>query len=193
VLTEPVWNPATSAYESANRVSDVALCPGSLEAMRALQAAGFELFIVSNQPSYAKGKVSLEELQAIGREVDRRLAEAGIQLRQAYYCYHHPEGIVAEYTGPCECRKPGTSFLRHASHEFGIDLRRSWMIGDRDTDVECGQRAGCRTIRVAHPHSDAGGSPRPDYTAENLLGAVPFIVPEGARTPVTMRDGGTSE
>ena len=193
VVTEPVWNPATSAYESAHHVSDVALCTGSLEAMRQLQSAGFELFIVSNQPSYAKGKVSLEELQAIGHDVNRRLAEAGIRLRQAYYCYHHPNGVVADYTGACACRKPGTYFLRQASHEFGIDLRRSWMVGDRDTDVECGQRAGCRTILVAHPHSDQVGSSRPDYAADNLLEAVPFIVAERTRTAVAVSDGGTSD
>ncbi len=182
VLTEPVWNPSTGAYESPHSVAELRLCPGIVAPLRALQERGFELFVVSNQPSGAKGKAPIETLRAIARVVEERLRAAGIGLREAYYCYHHPHGIVPEYSGPCPCRKPQPYFLFRAADRYGVDLARSWMVGDRDTDVECGQRAGCRTVLVAHPHAGAhqGGS-RPDHRAADLAEAVRVILANGGR------------
>src|SRR5579859_739390 len=153
VLTEPVWNPATQAFESAHRVEDVQLCADVVTPLRALSAAGAELFIVSNQPSFAKGKVSLARLRAIARQVDERFRANGITFRESYYCFHHPDGIKPGYSVVCACRKPGPLFLIKAAQTYALDLSRSWMIGDRDSDVVCGQRAGCKTILVKHPHA----------------------------------------
>ena len=179
VLTEPVWNPATDACESAHRVADVELCPNVIAPLRSLHDRGFELFIVSNQPSYAKGKVSLEELQAIAMVVNERFEAAGVHFRATYYCYHHPQGDVAGYSRPCVCRKPEPYFVRRAAEEHALDLRQSWMIGDRGTDVECGHRAGCRTILISRRQAQQGhGCSPPDYTARDLLEAASLILRE---------------
>jgi D-glycero-D-manno-heptose 1,7-bisphosphate phosphatase len=147
--------------------------------LRKLGARGFTLFIVSNQPSYAKGKTTLENIRAIAQAVEDQLRADGVVLREAYYCYHHPRGIVPAYTGACPCRKPGTHFLERAATRHGVDLARSWMLGDRDTDVECGQRAGCRTILIAHPRAGSHqGATRPDYVARDLAEAASFILAE---------------
>jgi D-glycero-D-manno-heptose 1,7-bisphosphate phosphatase len=194
VLTEPVWNPATSEYESAHHVEDVRFCPDILPALRSLQASGYDLFIVSNQPSYAKGKASLDELQAIARTVEARLSDAGVALRDAYYCFHHPDGIVPEYSGTCACRKPAPYFLRRAAERYDIDLSRSWMVGDRDTDVECGQRAGCRTVLVDHPHAQqASRSCPPDHIATNLREAATLIVREVSGAACVPTRGGQTD
>jgi len=68
--------------------------------------AEFELYIVSNQPNYAKGKSTLAELAQIHERIESELSAAGIKIRSYHYCYHHPQGVVAEYSGECDCRKP---------------------------------------------------------------------------------------
>src|SRR5258708_1039374 len=100
VLTEPLWNPATREHESPHTVDNLALCPNIFAPVQALQARGYELFIVSNQPSYAKGKTSLENIRAIADAVTEQFCVEGIAFRAQYYCYHHPHGIVPEYSGP---------------------------------------------------------------------------------------------
>jgi len=117
--------------------------PNVIPALHLLRNAGYLLFIVSNQPNYAKGKASMETLDAIHGKLEASLAEAGIALSACYYCFHHPT-----FTGLCICRKPSPYFLFNARDIFGVDLVGSWMIGDRTTDVECGRMAGTQTVKI---------------------------------------------
>lgn len=148
VINRNVFNPATGEYEAPLRAADFAFAPGSLKALRQLQSAGFLLFVVSNQPNYAKGKSSLAELSAIDAKMCRELAAGGVSLTATYYCLHHPEGVVPRYSGACACRKPSPYFLLRAIREFGLDAEWSWMVGDRQTDILCGRAAGVRTIFI---------------------------------------------
>lgn len=174
VLNELVLNPANGAYESPHTPADTKMLPGAGAAARRLQEAGFLLFIVSNQPSYAKGKATLEHTLAIAALVEQALRADGVQLTAAYYCYHHPQGIVPGFSGPCGCRKPGTQSLLEARDRYSLDLARSWMIGDQESDVLCGRRAGCRTILIANPLS----APRRSGREQATLVAADF--PEAA-------------
>lgn len=177
VLTENVFNPATSAYESAHHLADLALCANIVAPLRALTEAGFSLFIVSNQPSYAKGKTTLEAIQSIATETETLLRQQGVTFRATYYCYHHPQGIVPGYSGGCSCRKPEPFFLLQAARDYGIDLARSWMVGDRCSDVECGQRAGCSTVLITHPQSRGyQGYCSPTHAADDLASAAATIL-----------------
>lgn len=181
VLTEPVWNPATGEYESPHVVADLSMCADIVAPLKQALSLGFDLFIVSNQPSYAKGKTSLANLLDIARRVEAFFQDAGITFREAFYCFHHPNGIVPGYSGPCPCRKPSPHFLYEAAARHHIDLGASWMIGDRDTDVECGQGAGCRTILILHPQASAHhGRSQPDGRAADLADAVRQIIAHGA-------------
>lgn len=177
VLTENIWNPATNAYESPHTLADLALCADIYAPLQALTAAGFALFIVSNQPSYAKGKTSLENIQAIAEAVEVDFRAHGVTFRQTYYCYHHPLSIVPEYSGPCACRKPSPYFLYQAAAHYGVELAQSWMIGDRGSDIECGQRAGSHTVLVTPPHAELYTSTvRPDHIALNLAAGTKLIL-----------------
>jgi D-glycero-D-manno-heptose 1,7-bisphosphate phosphatase len=149
-----------------------------LPALHRLQDAGYLLLLVSNQPNYAKGKNSLEELHAVQALLAAQLESAGIRFADFYYCFHHPKGIVPSHSGPCECRKPSTYFLKKAEAEFGISLPQSWMIGDRATDIECGQNAGVRTVRVKgdHPTVRAADEPAATSEADDLWDAVSLIL-----------------
>ena len=174
VLSALVLNPQTGEHESPHVPANLRIMPGAAAAAQRLQEAGYLLFVVSNQPSYAKGKATLENIQAIAAQFDSLLRAEGVALTRAYYCYHHPQGIVPEYSYACLCRKPKPQFLFDARDEFALDLRRSWMIGDRETDVECGRRAGCRTILIKNPLSAKGrsGRIRGTLSAKDLADAV---------------------
>jgi D-glycero-D-manno-heptose 1,7-bisphosphate phosphatase len=177
VLNELVLNPVTGEYEPPHSPDNLTLFPDVIESLRNLRNAGFDLFLVSNQPDYAKGKTTLEQIKAVHERLDRILKSEGLLFREYCYCYHHPNGVVPEYSFECECRKPEPFFLLKAAQGFGIDLARSWMVGDRDTDVACGKASGTRTILIKNPDSVGyQGSITPDFTTENLKDAVRIIL-----------------
>jgi D-glycero-D-manno-heptose 1,7-bisphosphate phosphatase len=153
VIVDLVPDPLTGTDESPYHPRDVRLLPDVPEALRALRDAGYVLVGVSNQPAAAKGNVALEQLHAVHERTVELLTAAGVWLDDWRYCFHHPEGTVPELTGPCDCRKPAPGMLLAAAEELGLDLPRSWMVGDSDTDVIAGARAGCRTALVEHPGS----------------------------------------
>lgn len=183
VLNRNVFNPATGEYESPGRPEEFKLAPDVMPSLSALQSAGFRLFLISNQPNYAKGKSSLEELEAVHQRLLGELEKARIRFSAFYYCFHHPKGIVPEYSGPCECRKPSPYFLLKARDEFGISLADSWMVGDRATDIECGVAARVRTIRVAedHPATRSDQEIQADFEAKDLPEAVRLILTHSKR------------
>jgi D-glycero-D-manno-heptose 1,7-bisphosphate phosphatase len=177
VLNKNVFNPATGEYESPGRPEDFELFPHAIPAVRRLRDLGFLLFLVSNQPNYAKGKSTLKQLQDVHDRLAEELEKADVRFAGFFYCFHHPNGIIPSHSGPCECRKPSPFFLLKAANEHDLSLPDSWMIGDRGSDIQAGIAAGVRTIRVKadHPVHD----PKPDleanYWAEDLLDAVNFI------------------
>lgn len=171
VINRNVFDPASGGYEAPLIAADFALAPGTLHGLRRLQATGFPLFVISNQPNYAKGKSSLAELAAIDAKMRAELKEAGIVLTRIDYCLHHPEGVVAGYSGACACRKPSPYFLLRAMREFGLDAAQSWMVGDRETDVQCGSAAGVRTILI----DVSGGKTAADWVAADLAAATEHI------------------
>lgn len=164
VLDELVFYPDTGEWESPRRLADLKLIPGAADAVRKAHADGWLIVVVTNQPSYAKGKTSLEELAEVHEAVMR-----GLPIAKSCVCHHHPEAIVEEYRIKCECRKPGTLSLREAARELDIDLAESWMIGDQDTDLRAGRAAGCRVALVEHEHSHhKRGEVEPDLRVESL-------------------------
>jgi D-glycero-D-manno-heptose 1,7-bisphosphate phosphatase len=176
VLNELVLNPATGGYEPPHSPDDLIFFPDVIESLRILQDAGFELFLISNQPDYAKGKTTLKNIHSVHSRFDHILKKGAIHFQEYYYCYHHPNGVVPEYSCICECRKPNPYFILKAALDYNIDLKKSWMIGDRDSDIECGKAAGTRTIMIEELHSSGlRGLTRPNNIAANLKGAVMII------------------
>ena len=176
VINKLVFNPLTGEYESPHYVEYLELYPWTLEALQKLQEKGFLLFLVSNQPSFAKGKTSMGNIKAIHEIVHKYMSENGIVFVDYYYCYHHPRGIVPEFTCKCECRKPSPYFLLKAKKEFHLNMENSWFIGDRDTDIFCGQSAGVKTILIEEEHSSNNrGKSNPIFFASNLKEAVSII------------------
>jgi D-glycero-D-manno-heptose 1,7-bisphosphate phosphatase len=148
ILNDLVFYPDTGEWESPRSAADLRIVPGAGVVLRALAEKGWPLFLVSNQPSFAKGKTSLEALLAVHDSLLAYLAGYGVHLTKAYYCFHHPKGVVPGFDGPCSCRKPSPHFLLQAASRFGLDLSASWMVGDQDLDLLCARNAGCRSILI---------------------------------------------
>lgn len=182
VLNELVLNPATGEYEPPHRIEDMQLFPYVFESLEKIQDSGYDLFLVSNQPDYAKGKTALETLEKVHKKFDQLLTSQGIYFKEYYYCYHHPQGIIPEYSYECMCRKPKPFFLFKAKEDYNVELGNSWMIGDRDTDIECG-KAGCtNTILIEEKLSvNKRGKSQPDFKAENIKEAVNIILQIGEK------------
>ena len=178
VLNRNVFYPDTGKFESPRKPEDFELFPGVLEALSQLQQAGYLLFLVSNQPNYAKGKSTLDELHGVHAALSKSLDQAGIKFTEFFYCFHHPQGIVPSHSGNCDCRKPSPYFLKKAALDFQISLPDSWMVGDRATDIECGHAAGVQTIRVLedHPAMQAATEPVATLEAADLVHAVDLIL-----------------
>lgn len=115
-------------------------------ALALLRRNGYRLVLVSNQAGVALGRFDEAALPPLWRALGEALAPWGVTLDGIYYCPHHPKGCVPAYTRHCDCRKPAPGLLQRAALELGLDLARSWFIGDILDDVEAGRRAGCRTV-----------------------------------------------
>ncbi len=177
VLNELVLNHATGEYEPPHRIEDMKLFPYVFECLEKIQNAGYDLLLISNQPDYAKGKTTLEALEKVHKKFDQLLTLQGIHFRKYYYCYHHPKGIIPEYSYECMCRKPKPFFLFKAEEDHNVELGNSWMIGDRDTDIECGKAGGTKTILIEEPLSvHKRGNSQPDYKVKDLKEAVEIII-----------------
>jgi D-glycero-D-manno-heptose 1,7-bisphosphate phosphatase len=154
------------------------LAPRAGEALRLL-APVYRLIVISNQSGVAHGYFAESALAGVANRLEHLLASEGVSLGGFYYCPHHPQGQIAAYRCQCECRKPRPGMLIEAARERGIDLERSWMVGDILDDIEAGRRAGCRTVLI-----DNGGETewqfsedrQPHFTATDLYVAAEWIL-----------------
>jgi len=122
-----------------SRVEDLRIFPFTRTALQQLSEAGFLLFVVTNQSGIGRGLFTAGDMQNIHEALR---AEFGSLIRGFYYCPHLPDD-------GCECRKPKTLLVERAAAEHGIDLSRSWFVGDKDIDVQTGSNAGMRTCLVS--------------------------------------------
>ncbi|HEY3378392.1 MAG TPA: HAD family hydrolase [Armatimonadota bacterium] len=151
----------------------VQLLPGVLDGLTALRDAGFLLVMISNQSGVGRGLISEHEMAQVHARVTKLFAGHGITFAGAYYCPHAP-------TESCTCRKPQPGLLQTAAQALQIDLSRSFMVGDKPSDVMAGWHAGCRSAllagekSVAQPGELAPGVP--DITAPDLWAASQWIL-----------------
>ncbi len=134
------------------------LIPGVEDALRILQGLGYRLFGVSNQSGVARGYFTLAAVEDLNRSIIADLDARGIRLEAIAFCPHHPEGTVTEYAKACECRKPAPGMLKDLARKYGLDLSRSYMVGDSESDALAGINAGAQGAWI-----------RPEATGQNDL------------------------
>jgi D-glycero-D-manno-heptose 1,7-bisphosphate phosphatase len=123
--------------EYLHKVEDVEFLPGAAPALKRLQAAGFRLFIVSNQAGVGRGYYPLADVEKVNAHIVAELAGAGVRFKKIYIAPEAPDQ-------PSRGRKPSPQFLFDARDEFGLDLGQSYVIGDKLLDLECGWNAGVK-------------------------------------------------
>ncbi len=127
----------------------VVLIPQAVVFARICYLMGYSLFIVTNQSGIARGMFDEAFVQATNDYVTLLLAEHGAIITKSYYCPHHKTaGSNPAYTRDCACRKPKPGMLTEAALEYGIDLQRSFMIGDTERDLQAGEAAGCVSLNI---------------------------------------------
>ncbi|MBR1390977.1 MAG: HAD family hydrolase [Lachnospiraceae bacterium] len=122
---------------------EVELYEGVAEAVRDIHRMGYFVIVTTNQSGIARGLFSEEEIRQLH---DRLKAETGVD--EIYYCPHHIDGKIEKYRINCNCRKPKIGMIEQAMSDFPIDINHSWMVGDRETDIQFGKNAGIRTVLV---------------------------------------------
>lgn len=169
-------NPPQGDY--TRRPEDLELLPGVPEALASLQAAGYLLVVFTNQSGVAYGLLSADDVEAVNARLAGLLAARGVEIAGSYFCPHGRDSA-------CECRKPRPGMLLRAADEFGIDLARSWGVGDAARDLEAAREAGCRGVVLVWGGSYPGRreeaeSVPPDASVADLAAAAEFIIRQGA-------------
>jgi D-glycero-D-manno-heptose 1,7-bisphosphate phosphatase len=164
-----------------DRPERIELYPYSIAAIRALNRAGLRVILASNQSGVARGFFDEAMLEVVHAHVAALLAAGGARLDAYYYCPHHPDGRVAQYTCHCACRKPGRGLVDRAVHEFNVDPLRSYTVGDRWLDVKLAANVGAKGIlvRTGYGALEERRQPpdvRPDAVVNNLVEAVGWIL-----------------
>ena len=156
----------------------VRLLPGAAAAIRALRKAGFACVVISNQSSVGRGMIQAADVLAVQEEVERQLAAAGAALDGFYWCPLAPVRSDREVVEHPD-RKPGPGLLLRAAEELGLDLARSWMVGDLISDLLAGRNAGVRgviLVRTGHGGRVDASHPAVDMVAADLGEAAELVL-----------------
>lgn len=148
---------------------DVDLLPGVPEALRALKDHGYKLIVITNQSGIGRRYFNNEQYRAVEAELSRRIGEGVIDA--TYYCPHLPDA-------GCTCRKPSPEMVLQAAREHDVDLARSFFIGDKKSDLDCGRNAGVKTILVRTGYGQNVEASLADLVARDLSKAADMILNE---------------
>lgn len=128
-----------------HHIEDWEWIPGAIDAIAALKKAGFLVIVITNQAGIARGYYDEADMTNLHTRINKELKKHGATIDGFYHCPHHPEfGAIRE----CECRKPMPGMIDKASQDFDIDLGRSWLVGDKASDIQAGLAAGVNSILV---------------------------------------------
>lgn len=158
-----------------SRPEQVVILPGAATALRELQAAGFKLFIVSNQSGVGRGYFTLADVKNVNEHIQQEFGRNGVKFEKIYVAPEAPDA-------PSRGRKPSPQFLFDARDEFGIDLAESYMMGDKMIDLECGWNAGvrgCILVRTgygAQLERERPGELRTALVVDDLSAAAAWIL-----------------
>jgi D-glycero-D-manno-heptose 1,7-bisphosphate phosphatase len=142
--------------------------PGAAEGMKWLYSRGYRLVVITNQSGVGRGFFTIERLEAMNERLHVMVEEAGAKLEGIYFCPHAPND-------GCACRKPALGLMTRAASELGFDPASAIMIGDKESDIEFGRRAGATTILIAADASAADVRTQPDIIAPNLMEAAKAV------------------
>jgi D-glycero-D-manno-heptose 1,7-bisphosphate phosphatase len=154
------------------RFEDWEWIPGAQAAIAKLNKAGFLVVVVTNQAGVARGLYTEQDVMRLHEQVSADLERHGGKIDAYYYCPHHPD-----FGSSCCCRKPSPGMILRAGEDLDIDLSKSWMVGDKASDIQAGQFAGVSTIlvRTGYGESESGRVSGANFIADSLFDAIERI------------------
>jgi len=159
------------------RVEDFEWIRGAVDAIRQLKQYGFKVFVVTNQAGVAYGYYSEDDVQHLHQYMQNTLVEVGTGIDAFYYCPYHQDAAVAAYRRASDCRKPATGMFDQAIRDWRVDPEHSFVVGDRNSDIEAGRRLGMTTLLVQTGHGlEAASSTRADYVETDVFAAARRIL-----------------
>lgn len=160
------------------RIEDLEFIEGVPEAIRLLNISGYKVIIITNQAGVAKGYYTEADVLKLHEYIASELAKSGARVDDFYYCPHHPTEGKDEYRRVCGCRKPATGMLEAAMEKYGISPEDSWVIGDRATDIQAGNKLGINTVLVETGYGKEEFSGGRTIRKANIMEAVRYIISE---------------
>jgi D-glycero-D-manno-heptose 1,7-bisphosphate phosphatase len=174
------------------RADDLVWLPATIDAIRLLNRAGFVVCVTTNQSGVGRGLYSESDVHALHDLMTTTLEAAGGRVDAWFYCPHHPEATVTELRQVCECRKPRPGMIRLAAERFALDLDRSFVIGDRLTDVGLAASVGARGVLVRTGYGEhtiaehAGVAPGAAFIAADLMEATAWLLRQSGHPVVAV-------
>ncbi len=152
------------------KIEDFELYPNVIKALKLLK--NFQLFIITNQSGIGRGYYTEKDFHKFNNHLIAELRKEGINIKETFYCPHHPDE-------ECDCRKPSTRFIKEAAKKYGLDLKKSFVIGDHPHDIEMGHKAGIKTIYMLTGHGEKHKKDqkhKPDLVTYDILEAAKWII-----------------
>jgi len=157
-----------------HQLSDLRLLDGVIEGLQSLLAVDYKVIIITNQSGIARGLFSTEEMHIFMRGLINVLLENQINVTDYFYCPHHPKGKLLEYSIKCSCRKPEPGMLFAAEKKYNLDLSKSILIGDKETDILAGQNANLFS-NILISSEERNDQSNATHIAQNLIDAAEII------------------
>jgi D-glycero-D-manno-heptose 1,7-bisphosphate phosphatase len=170
--------------EEVNYLGDPALLkltPGAAKAIHLLNAHNIPVIVVTNQAGIARGYFTEAQMHLVHQALDLMIAVENAKIDAYYFCPHHPTAGIGEYKTNCSCRKPEPGMLYQAAQDLDLDLSQSYLVGDKLTDIQAGNLAGCQTVLVETGYGKAESKTQqdriePDRICSDLLNAIDWIL-----------------
>lgn len=155
---------------------ELVMIPGAAAAVARLNAKGIPVVVVTNQSGIGRGKYGWTDFAAVMSRMGTLLAVENARIDAVYASPHHEQALGEYAVADHPERKPNPGMLLRAAEEHGLDLSRSWMVGDKALDIEAGRRAGCRVALVRTGYGATVDGSQADLVADSLPGVVDHIL-----------------
>lgn len=157
-----------------HKISEFKFLPGVFDACRSMKAAGYQIIVITNQAGIGRGYYTEDDFWQLTRWMNTQFAEQGIEIDEVMFCPHHPEKGIEEYKVHCQCRKPAPGMLLEAAKKHQIDLKQSYLVGDKFVDAQAGINAGIKESFLITGNYDSVEDTEM-FRHESLLAVVQYL------------------
>jgi len=168
VINKEIFRDNLKKWTAPHSVDEIEFNKNIINVLKKIKKKKFLIFIISNQPDYALGLTSLKDLKLVHNKIKKTLSKNYITIKEFFYSFRHKNSIKKNLGPPCFDKKPNPFFLKKAKKKYDLDLTNSWIIGDRQTDIDCGKRAGVKTIGIDNNIYSFEKINKPDFLIKNI-------------------------